>query len=84
MTVHKQSVSFTEQAFAHVQALVDAGEYPNVSAAVSGELARARAARQRDGALWQAEVQRRLSLPTDQWEAVDTLTSEARGWLSAR
>ena len=43
MSVHKQSVSFTEQAFAHVQALVDAGEYPNVSAAVSGELARARA-----------------------------------------
>lgn len=84
MTVHKQSVSFTEQAFAHVQALVDVGEYPNVSAAVSGELARARAARQRDEALWQAEVQRRLSLPTDHWEAVDTLTNEARGWLSAR
>lgn len=84
MTVHKQSVSFTEQAFAHVQALVDAGEYPNVSAAVSGELARARAARVRDEALWQAEVQRRLSLPVEHWEDVGSLTDAARGWLARR
>lgn len=84
MTVHKQSVSFTEQAFAHVQALVDAGEYPNVSAAVSGELARARAARLREDALWQAEVQRRLALPVEQWEPVDSLTGEARDRLTRR
>lgn len=84
MGVHKQSVSFTDQAFAHVQALVEAGEYPTVSAAVSGELARARVARAREQALLEAEVQRRLALPTEDWEPVDTLTAETRAWLTAR
>lgn len=87
MGVHKQSVSFTESAFDHVQALVAAGEYPNVSAAVSGELARARAARLRDQALLDAEVQRRLALPPDQWQAMDSpaeITAEARDWLARR
>ena len=42
MGVHKQSVSFTEAAFAYARELVERGDYPNVSAAVSGELARAR------------------------------------------
>lgn len=41
MGVHKQSVSFTEAAFAYARELVERGDYPNVSAAVSGELARA-------------------------------------------
>ena len=37
MTVRQQTVSFTEPLFAYAQAvLVDAGEYPSVSAAVSG------------------------------------------------
>lgn len=84
MGVHKQSVSFTDQAFAHVQALVEAGEYPTVSAAVSGELARARAARAREHALLEAEVQRRLALPADEWEAVESLTADTRAWLTAR
>lgn len=73
MTVHKQSVSFTEAAFAFARELVDAGEYPNVSAAVSGELARAKAARERERTLLDAEVQRRLALPPDQWEPVAAL-----------
>lgn len=64
MTVHK-SVSFTDAAFAFARELVEAGEYPNVSAAVSGEMARAKAARERT--LLEAEVQRRLALPPDQW-----------------
>ncbi|MCB1405573.1 MAG: hypothetical protein KDK01_04745 [Rhodobacteraceae bacterium] len=84
MGVHKQSVSFTDAAFSHVQALVEAGEYPTVSAAVSGELARARAARARDQALLEAEVQRRLALPADDWQAVDSLTAETRDWLAGR
>jgi len=46
MGVHKHSVSFTDQAFAFARELVEAGEYPNISAAVSGELARARVTRQ--------------------------------------
>jgi antitoxin ParD1/3/4 len=77
---HKQSVSFTEQAFAHVQALVEAGEYPNISAAASGELARARAW---EHALSQAEVHRGLTMPVEKWEAVGRLTDDARGGLTA-
>ena len=61
MTVHKQSVSFTDAAFAFARELVEAGEYPNVSAAVSGEMARAKAARERERTLLEAEVQRRLA-----------------------
>ena len=84
MTVHKQSVSFTDAAFAFARELVEAGEYPNVSAAVSGEMARAKAARERERVLLEAEVQRRLALPPDQWEpaaALGTFTSSAREHL---
>lgn len=85
MSVHKQSVSFTDAAFAFARELVEAGEYPNISAAVSGEMARAKAARERDRALLEAEVQRRLALPPDQWEpvaALGTFTSNAREHLA--
>ena len=73
MGVHKQSVSFTDAAFAYAKALVERGDYPNVSAAVSGELARARESRERDQLLLEAEVTRRLQLPLDTWEPVDSL-----------
>lgn len=43
MSVQKQSVSFTEAAYGFARELVEAGEYPNDSAAVSGELAKAKA-----------------------------------------
>ena len=85
MGVHKQSVSFTEAAFAYARELVDRGDYPNVSAAVSGELARARAARGREQALLEAEVRRRLKLPPDQWEpvaGVEDFTADARAFLA--
>jgi antitoxin ParD1/3/4 len=85
MGVHKQSVSFTDTAFTFARELVESGEYPNISAAVSGEMARARAARERDRALFEAEVQRRLALPLDAWEPVrtgETITSDARAYLS--
>lgn len=87
MGVHKQSVSFTDTAFAFARELVESGEYPNISAAVSGEMARARAARERERALFEAEVQRRLALPLDAWEPVgvtDSITSEARARLARR
>ncbi len=87
MGVHKQSVSFTDTAFAFARELVENGEYPNISAAVSGEMARARAARDRDRLLLEAEVQRRLSLPLDAWEplgATEFLTSDARARLARR
>ena len=85
MTVRKQTVSFTEPAFAYAQSLVEAGEYPNVSAAVSGEMVRARAARDAQAALFAAEVERRLALPLDRWEPVGEVadvTGEARARLA--
>ncbi len=85
MPVHKQSVSFTETAFA--RELVEAGEYPNVSAAVSGELARAKIIRDREQALFEAELQRCLALPVDQWGPFAdpaAFTADARTALSVR
>ena len=85
MTARKQTVSFTEPAFAYAQTLVDAGEYPSISAAVSGEMVRAKAAREAHAALLAAEVERRLALPIDRWEPVGELsevTGEARARLA--
>jgi len=87
MGVHKQSVSFTEAAFAFARELVERGEYPNISAAVSGEMARARLARERDQALFEAELRRRLELPLETWEPLqpgDNLTSDTRAYLAQR
>jgi antitoxin ParD1/3/4 len=86
MTVQKQSVSFTEAAFAYARELVEAGEYPNVSAAVSGELAKAKADRDRERSLLEVELERRLSLPLDQWEPIgdaSRVTDGARAHLVA-
>ncbi|MDW4500312.1 hypothetical protein R5H30_20155 [Sulfitobacter sp. D35] len=86
MSVQKQSVSFTEAAYAFARELVEAGEYPNVSAAVSGELAKAKAERDRERSLLEAELERRLALPLDQWEPVGevgTVTDGARAHLAA-
>lgn len=86
MSVQKQSVSFTDAAYAFAKELVEAGEYPNVSAAVSGELAKAKAERERERAVLQAELERRLSLPLDQWEPVgeaSSVTAGARAHLAA-
>lgn len=85
MGTHKQSVSFTDTAFAFARELVASGEYPNLSAAVSGEMVRARMARDREQTLFEAEVQRRLTLPVDQWEpvaALDAFTADARAHLA--
>ena len=87
MGVHKQSVSFSDTAFAFARELVESGEYPNISAAVSGEMARARAARERERVLFEAEVKRRVALPLDVWEPIGTgssLTSDARAHLAQR
>ena len=85
MGVHKQSVSFTDAAFNFARELVESGEYPNISAAVSGEMACARVARERERLLFEAEVRRRLALPLDAWEPVRTdesITSGARAHLA--
>lgn len=86
MSVQKQSVSFTATAYAFAKELVEAGEYPNMSAAVSGELAKAKTEREREKALLEAELERRLSLPLDQWEPVgeaSNVTAGARAHLTA-
>ncbi len=85
MGIQKQSVSFTDTAYTFAKELVEAGEYPTVSAAVSGELAKAKANRDRESALLEAELERRLSLPLDQWEplgGVSTVTKSAREHLA--
>lgn len=87
MSVQKQSVSFTENAYAVAKELVESGEYPNMSAAVSGELAKAKAERDRERKLLEAELVRRLSLPLDQWEPVGEaadVTAAARAHLAAK
>lgn len=87
MSVQKQSVSFTDTAYAFAKELVEAGEYPNVSAAVSGELAKAKAERERERAVLEAELERRLALPLDQWEPVgeaSNVTTGARAHLAAK
>lgn len=87
MGVHKQSVSFTDTAFAFARELVESGEYPNISAAVSGEMARARAARKRERVLFEIEVQRRLALPLNAWEPISAaggFTAHAREHLTRR
>lgn len=86
MSVQKQSVSFTDTAFAFAKELVEAGEYPNVSAAVSGELVKAKAGRERERLVLEAELVRRLALPLDQWEPIgdaSKVTAGARAHLAA-
>src|SRR6056297_1146975 len=86
MSVQKQSVSFTDTAYTFAKELVEAGEYPNVSAAVSGELAKAKAERGRERSLFEAELERRLSLPPHHWEPVgeaSNVTEGARAHLAA-
>lgn len=85
MSARKQTVSFTQPAFDYAQRLVDAGEYPSISAAVSGEMIRAQAARDAQTALFAAEIERRLALPLDRWEPIGDLeevTREARERLA--
>ncbi len=86
MSVQKQSVSFTEGAYAFARELVEAGEYPNVSAAVSGELTRAKTERDREKSVLEAELERRLSLPVEKWEPVgdvSDISAGARAYLSS-
>ena len=66
MTV-KQSTSFTDEAFAYAQTLVESGEFGSVSAAVSAALIQLREQRARETALFEAELLRRDALPAGEW-----------------
>jgi Arc/MetJ-type ribon-helix-helix transcriptional regulator len=83
MGVHKQSVSFSEDAYAFAKELVESGEYPTVSDAVSGGLERARELRAWRQASLEAEVLRRLETPVEEWidGTVEDLMREARDYL---
>lgn len=86
MSFQKQTVSFTDTAYTFAKELVETGEYPNMSAAVSGELAKAKAERAQERAVLEAELERRLSLPLDLWEPVgdaSDITAGARAHLAA-
>lgn len=86
MAVRKQTVSFTDAAFAFARDLVEQGDYPNVSAAVSGELAVARRIREAEKAMLQVELERRLALPVESWDQVDSpeeITAGARRYLDS-
>ena len=71
MTV-KHTTSYTEEAYAHAQTLAQTGEYASISAAVSAVLVRDRQRLARERAVFEAELERRLSLPDDQWLPVGT------------
>jgi Arc/MetJ-type ribon-helix-helix transcriptional regulator len=83
MGVHKQSVSFSEDAYAFAKELVESGEYPTVSDAVSGELERAKELRAWRQASLEAELLRRLETPVEEWieGTVDDMMREARDYL---
>lgn len=83
MGVHKQSVSFSEDAYAFARELVESGEYPTVDEAVSGELERAKELRAWRQASLEAEVLRRLELPVEQWHrgTVEDLMRDADEYL---
>lgn len=70
MSVQKQSDNFTEAAYAFAKELVEAGEHPTISAAVSGELEKTQAERDRERSLLEVELERRRALPLEQWEPV--------------
>jgi Arc/MetJ-type ribon-helix-helix transcriptional regulator len=66
MTV-KQTTSYTNEAYAYAQALVEAGEFSSVSAAASAALVALKRARDAEERLLESEVLRRAKLPPDQW-----------------
>ena len=71
--IQKQNVILTDSAFAFARELIDSGEYPNISAAVSGEMARSRAARERERLFSEARIRH-----FDTWEpfaATDNFTA---------
>ncbi|MFO7641902.1 MAG: hypothetical protein R6X17_11760 [Candidatus Competibacteraceae bacterium] len=66
MTV-KQTTSYTDEAYAFAQALVDQGEFGSISAAASAALLHLKRARDAESRLFEAEVLRRAQLPPDHY-----------------
>ena len=86
MSVQNKSVSFTDPALAYARELVESGEYPDVSAAVCGELAKARRLRESETRSLEADITRRIQASTDEWHPtrdVDQVSEETRNRLEA-
>ena len=85
MTV-KHTSSYTNEAYAHAQALAETGEYGSISAAVSAVLVRDRQRLARERTAFEAELERRLALPDNQWLPVssDGFLEDAVTRLDAR
>lgn len=87
MATRRFSIDFTDSAYEFARDLVAAGEYATISAAVSGELARAKAQRAGGEAALVAEVERRATLAPERWEPVGDaggITAATRRKLGAQ
>lgn len=81
MTV-KQTTSYTDEAYAYAQALVEAGEFSSVGAAASAALIALKRARDVEERMLESEVLRCAKLPPDQW--VEWSPGALTGSISAR
>ena len=82
----KHSTDYADEAFAHVQALTDAGNYDSISDAVSAIVLRDKEAQDRDRIALETEVLRRIALSDDRWVPVraEGFLDEAVARLDAR
>jgi antitoxin ParD1/3/4 len=78
--VNKQAIPLGAGALAYAAELVARGDYDDVSAAITGELDRAKALREDEALGLSAVLRSRLSMPVTEWSPVsdvDDLTKAA-------
>jgi antitoxin ParD1/3/4 len=66
----EQRINLTEAALAFARELVETGQYPDLTTAVSEEMIKARGAREHEHARHRAETQLRRTVYWDTWEPV--------------
>jgi antitoxin ParD1/3/4 len=79
MAIGKRTVSLTDPAFDYVRSLVESGEYPSLEEAVSGELMWCKTEQDARTEALVKEVERRLTLPLDQWIPIEDFGEFTRG-----
>lgn len=79
MTAHKQKVSIADEAYLFAQGLFENGDHPDISAAIAGELAVAKRVRAEESAALEAELQRRLHTPFNDWVRVNKIEDVTAG-----
>jgi antitoxin ParD1/3/4 len=75
MTTSGESINLTEAALAFARELVETGQYPDISTAVSEEMIKARGARQHEQAPHIAGLKVRRIASWDAWEPVSVTDS---------